>query len=323
MSEGPGLSSRPGPDKRAGGVDVSDFYRSTEAVRDPQKLRYQEASLGNRQLLALILVPVCVLSLVVGLLMVVFVLTSGAETSSNLREEAFGVLGFLGFAWLGFLILRKGKKEPIGGLGIWILVPPIFILLIETTPGSGMLVGAAIAAVMAVPAILAFRASRPKGQWVVAFYGLVFAGYALVAVGPEMATSQLFRAIEEADAEAVAKIVEDGGSLHVVDAQGRTPLIFAVERGNHQIVEILLRGDGPLGRRDRKSRSALGLAVSQQDAPMIRLLVAAGAPVHTRPRAKNLRPLAQAVKDRETEMAVLLVEELRRKRLEALEPGDG
>ncbi len=309
------------PDPEA--QEVADFYRSTEAVRDPKRIRFESTSLGNRQLLVLVLVPVCLFCLVFAGTLVAFLITQDDARSQNIAATGFGLLGLIAFSILGALVLRKYRTGSLRRLGSWMLVPPLLVLLTDVNSGGSMLASLALASILALPALMVFLLSRPKGRPIAGIYVLAFVAYGVFASGLRAEPGRLYRAVQKGDPEVVRKLVENGASMTVTGPNGKTPLILAVDRKNYEIVEILLSGDGPLGKRDYRGRSALSIAVGEKDPKMIRLLVAAGAPVLTNIRSGGLRPLARAVKDRDSEMAVLLVEELRRKRFPAAEVGDG
>ena len=294
--------------------EFESLYRSPETVQDVRKVPFSGVSSGNRQLLFLLLGPVCLLCLGITVLIAVFLVSEPKSAERAGLGSLVALLGLPSFGILGCWILIRLRRGRVGALGYLLLLPPLVLLFIETEVRTGRQASWVIGTLLGSVALVVFRSTQPKARVTSWAYGSIFLAFGVFAFLPSVRHQQLFEAVRSGDAERVQVLVERGFALNERDPAGRTPLILAAELGNRKVVAALLTGKGPLNVRDHQGRSALSLAVERRDPEMIRLLVGAGAAVLTSRKAREPGPMATAIREKDTEMTLLLLEELRERR---------
>ncbi|RCK81044.1 MAG: TPR domain/radical SAM/B12 binding domain protein [Candidatus Ozemobacter sibiricus] len=90
---------------------------------------------------------------------------------------------------------------------------------------------------------------------------------------------ELAAAVAGRDAEAVARLLQEGADPNQADGKGNPALHVAVQAGSNDIVALLIQGKADLTARDRLNRVPLHIAALVDNAEAARLLLEAGAAV--------------------------------------------
>jgi len=101
---------------------------------------------------------------------------------------------------------------------------------------------------------------------------------ALVIVAPtHAADSALLSAVKNSDLPTVRKLLQQGSSANIAEADGSTPLHWAVESDDVEITRTLLKAGADARRANRYGMTAIHLAAVNGNAAVIRDLLDAGA----------------------------------------------
>jgi len=92
--------------------------------------------------------------------------------------------------------------------------------------------------------------------------------------------SELFSALEDGDAKAVARLLEEGAPVDARNEFEQTPLMVATEHESPELAKLLLEHGADLHAEDGSGLTALLTAVRSRNAPVVSLLLERGADVH-------------------------------------------
>jgi ankyrin repeat protein len=73
----------------------------------------------------------------------------------------------------------------------------------------------------------------------------------------------MHKAVADGDIEAIARLVNQGEDIDVIDEDGQTPLYRAVWKNSKQLVSVLLDNGANYRWRDSKGRTSVGHNISR------------------------------------------------------------
>jgi len=101
---------------------------------------------------------------------------------------------------------------------------------------------------------------------------------ALVSATPaHAADNALLSAVKKSDVAAVQRLLQQGASVNIAEADGTTPLHWAVESDDPDMARLLLKAGADAKRANRYGMTPLQLAAVNGDAALMRTLLDAGA----------------------------------------------
>jgi len=104
----------------------------------------------------------------------------------------------------------------------------------------------------------------------------------------------LMEAAYSGQLEEVRRLVRDGTSVEVIDAERRTPMMFAAFNGHAAVAEYLLDAGAEIDAKDSSGRTALMYAASGPFAETVGLLLKRGAEVNVQGTLEGFTPLMTA-----------------------------
>jgi ankyrin repeat protein len=106
----------------------------------------------------------------------------------------------------------------------------------------------------------------------------------------------------------VRRLVLEGTSVDVADAEKRTPMMFAAFNGHTAVAEYLLDAGAMVDTKDSNGRTALMYAASGDFAETIGLLLKRGADVNVQGTLEGFTPLMTAAAEGQVEVVRLLLD---------------
>lgn len=126
---------------------------------------------------------------------------------------------------------------------------------------------------------------------------LLSACFPLAAQTPVQLTPEenaLMEAAYLGEFDEVRRLIKNGASVNVTDAERRSPMMFAAFNGHTAVVEYFLDAGAQIDSKDSSGRTALMYASSGDFAGTVELLLERGAKVNVRGTLEGFTPLMTA-----------------------------